>query len=528
MFTFLRGVYQFIVQHTYGFLWSIIGFLGIVTVYIRIKVIYLVNPDIGGIESNVIYSVLRLMAGYPLYENPEQAPYAVTQYSPIYYYLSEGFSQLAGLTPDDVYGVYIVGRCISLVANGFYAWGIGKLTRTLQLPMSVAVLVGVLAFSLLPPQSYARPDSLYNALAVWTVWAVLHWQVPNANQSIRYGAALTAFLASLALFSKQSALCLPIIVGGYVILFSGKSQRILPFVGWFVLFTGVLYVSLFRQEATLVYANVVRGVSNGIDLVSFRYNMVDHYLRPFAWLVVPGLAISIRYIIYEQGARQFIGLANLGFFLFAMVTGLKWGSALNYFTEFTGLSCLLVVDLLWQLRNTHSDWADVGRLGLVLGIAWVVPVNAMNFNWGRSFGKPVDMTQYQQEKAVADYIKSELKKCPDCLVYSTLYNSSYLNAFLFRNCIVPQQDLIIGSAYPLRSFDYTDLDRAAQDGRIRFLVSKEGETEAPLSPPMYLANYQPIKSLEGYTVYRFKSSGAQLPDERGRRDPSRVISPSPE
>ncbi|WP_420146928.1 ArnT family glycosyltransferase [Spirosoma sp.] len=502
----LHNLYQKIIQHTYLLIWILVGVLGLATLYVRIKVIFLVNPDVGGIENNVIYSVLRVLAGYPLYQNPEQAPYAITQYSPIYYYLVAGVSKLTGLTSDAVYEVYIVGRCVSLLANFFYAWGILLLARRIQLPTPVSVLISILAFTLLPPQSYGRPDSLYSAFVIWTIWAVLRWNVSGVSKRVNYGSVLTALLASIALFSKQSALCLPIIVGGYLLFFSGKPLHFFLFLSWFTLFLGMLYVSLFHQEATIIYTNVIRGVNNGIDLGNFRYNLVDHYLRPFSWLVVPALAISIRYIVYERPERQFIGLATLGIFLFALATGLKWGSALNYFTEFTGLSCLLVADALWQLRHAQSDWANVGRLGILLGLVWVIPINAMNFNWGRTFGKPVDMTLYRHEQTVAQYVRNELKHHPEYLVYSTLYNSSYLNAFLVRNCIVPQQDLIIGSAYPLRSFDYTDLNKAAQDGRIQFVVSRDSEKEAPLSPPIFLHNYEPIKSLEGYTVYKFKSA----------------------
>ena len=503
MLRILRNFYLQLVQHTYICIWLVIGLLGLITVYIRLKVIFLVNPDVGGIENNVIYSTLRILAGYPLYQNPEQAPYAITQYSPIYYYLTAGLSRLIGFTADDVYEVYAVSRSISLLANGFYAWGIIRLARCVQLPASVSVLAGILAFTLLPPQSYGRPDSVYNALAIWTVWAVARWRISNSASLVNYDSVLAALLTALALFSKQSAICLPIMVSVYLILCSNRPWQIVSFLGWFILFLGILYICLFRQDLSLIYANIVRGVSNGIDLANFRYNLVDHYLRPFAWLVIPSLAISARYIAFEQGPRQFLGLATLVFFLFALATGLKLGSALNYFTEFTGLSCLLIADMLWQLRTTHSDWAKAGRLGLVLAVVWVVPINAMNFNWQRTFGIPVDMTQYQREKTVAQYIKSELRNCDSCLVYSTLYNTSYLNSFLFQRCIVPQQEIIIESTYPRKLFDYTDLDRAAQDGRIQFVVSHDTETETPLAPPIYLANYKPIKSLEGYTVYKF-------------------------
>ncbi|GAB4042435.1 glycosyltransferase family 39 protein [Spirosoma jeollabukense] len=510
MLKLFRRFYQQISQRTYLLLWLVVGLLGLVTIYIRVKIIFLVNPDIGGIESNVIFSVLRMMAGYPLYQNPEQAPYAITQYSPIYYYLTAGLSRLLGFTSDDVYEVYSAGRCLALLANGFYAWGLWKLARRIQLPASVAALVAILAFLLLPPQSYGRPDSLYNVFVIWTIWALVRWNASTTTKKLTSDMVLTALLAALGLFSKQSAICLAIIVSGYLLFFSGKPRKAYPFLGFFLLFVGVLYVSFFREAPDLIYANVIRGVSNGIDFVNFRYNLVDHYLRPFSWLVVPGVAISIRYLLFEKGPRQLIGLATFGLFLFALVTGLKWGSALNYFTEFTGLSCILVADALWQLRTLRSDWANVGRLGLLMIVALVVPVNAMNFNWERVLSKPIDLTPYKEEQAVAQYVATEMKKYPGCLIYSTQYNSSYLNAFLFRHCIVPQQDMIIGSAYELRTYDYTDLEQAAKDGRIKFLIARNGETEAPLSPPIHLANYHPVKSLNGYVIYKFNASNNQL------------------
>lgn len=504
MLPILRSFYQQISQRTYLLIWISIGLLGLVTLYVRINVIFLANPDVGGIESNVVYSVLRIIAGYPLYQNPEEAPYAITQYSPIYYYLTAGFSRLMGFTADDVYEVYATSRCLSLVANGFYVWGISQVARQQHLPTRVAVLVGILVFTLLPPQSYGRPDSLSNALAIWTIWAVLRWNISEAKP-LRYGAALTAFLVATALFSKQSAICLLIIVVGYLLLFGGNFRQISSFLGWLIVFLVGLYGCLFRQETTLVYANVVRGVSNGIDLANFGYNIVDHYLRPFVWLVVPALAISIRYILFEQGPRQFIGFATVGFFMFALATGLKAGAALNYFTEFTGLSCVLLADSLWQLRNTQSDWATVGRLGIVLGTVWVIPVNAINFNWERTLARSIDLTAYRQEQAVAQYVKNKLNECPGCLVYNTVSNGSYLNAFLFRNCAAPQQEIIAESAYPRRTFNYVDLDQAAQDGRIRFVTARDGDTKIPLDPPVHLANYRPIKSLAGYTIYQFES-----------------------
>ena len=499
----LQWIYRQLVHYTYFISWVTLGLLGILTLYVRYKTILLANPDVGGIESNVIYSILRVMDGYPLYENPEQPPFAVTQYSPIYYYLTVFVAKLLQLMPDDVYDIYVCNRCVSLVANGFYVWGIVKLARRLSLPMSVACLAGILAFVLLTPQSYGRPDSLYNAFVVWTIWAMCQWQEAGGEKRFGWAMILPALFTACALFSKQSGLCLLVIVGGYLLFFAQNFRQFLYFYAWFGLFFIILCVGLFGREVAWVYANEIQGVSNGIDFANFRYNLIDHYLRPFVWLVVPGLAISIRYAVFERGSRQIIGLTNTGLFVFALTTGLKWGSALNYFTEFTGVSGLLIIETLWQLRHTRSEWANMGRLGIALGIVWVIPVNAMNFNWMLSFGKPTNLTQYKREQAIAHYLKNKLNVSNTCLIYSTLYNSSYLNSFLFRNCVVPQQDLLIGSAYPRHTFNYAHLDQISRNGGIRYAITLDNETEAALSPPIYLARYRPIKSLYGYTIYQF-------------------------
>lgn len=503
MLQLLQWIYRQLVHYAYFISWATLGLLGILTLYVRYKTIFLVNPDVGGIESNVIYSILRVMGGYPLYENPEQPPFAVTQYSPIYYYLTVFVAKLLRLTPDDVYNVYICNRCVSLAANGVYVWGIIKLARRLSLPMSVACLAGILAFVLLPPQSYGRPDSLYNALVVWTIWSMCRWQEIGREKRFGWAMVLPALFTTCALFAKQSGLCLPIIIGGYLLFFAQNIRQFLYFSAWFSLFFIVFCVVFFGQDMNWVYANVVQGVNNGIDFANFRYNLIDHYLRPFVWLVVPGLAISIRYAIFERDSRQMVGLANTGLFLFALATGLKWGSALNYFTEFTGISGLLITETLWKLRHAQSEWANVGRLSIILGIVWVIPINAMNFNWMLSFGKPTDLSQYKQEQAVAQYIKTKLNLSGNCMIYSTLYNNSYLNSFLFRNCVVPQQDLLIGSAYSRRTFNYARLEQISRNGGIRYAISLDSQTEAALSPPIYFSRYRPIKSLYGYTIYQF-------------------------
>lgn len=92
-------------------------FLFLVYFIYRIILIFYQHPDAGGVEGNIIYFIQRLLDGLTIYTNPERAPYAIAQYSPLYYYLVAGASKLIGLTSDDILSIYMVSRSISLFLN---------------------------------------------------------------------------------------------------------------------------------------------------------------------------------------------------------------------------------------------------------------------------------------------------------------------------------------------------------------------------------------------------------------------------
>jgi hypothetical protein len=55
------------------------------------------DPDIFGVEQNVIFGIQRLVSGDKLYANPEQAPFSSILYSPLYYILT---AKAAPTAPD--------------------------------------------------------------------------------------------------------------------------------------------------------------------------------------------------------------------------------------------------------------------------------------------------------------------------------------------------------------------------------------------------------------------------------------------
>lgn len=67
-------------------------------------------------EANVIYTIQDAMRGGVLYPHPEHPPFAITQYSPLYYIAVAEMANLLRLVPgEQVSQVYQAGRGLSVL-----------------------------------------------------------------------------------------------------------------------------------------------------------------------------------------------------------------------------------------------------------------------------------------------------------------------------------------------------------------------------------------------------------------------------
>ena len=470
--------------------------------YVRFRAVYLAHPNLGGVEHNVIYSVLRLMNGYPLYENPAVYPYSITQYGPIYYNVVAWIAKLAHVSPGDSYSVYVVSRWVSLGANLLMVLGIIQLARQLKLPLSIAVLVGLLLFAWIPVHAYSRPDSFCNALAVWVIYSLVRWRC--FGNTPNWYPLLAACLTALALFTKQSALCLPVIITGYGLFVAQDWRNTAIYCISLAFFLILNYVVWVRVDVGIFGDNVIRGISNGIDLANFKRNIVRYYIIPYSWLIILGIAISRSQWRRGNELRRILGASAIGFFLFAVVTSLKQGSAFNYFSEFTAIALLLAVDAgwhYWKTRPTPSIWSLLTVYALV---AICIPFHAANFNWKLILGKPNDTRLYRDDLATAKYLTDSLHLTPSDQIHTTFYHGSFLSTLLFKNIILPQQDIVREASYPRQTYDYAALNASLRNGAIRYVIASNTKQDvffSALKPTMY----KPRKRIGNYTIYEAKS-----------------------
>nr|MDP9229217.1 hypothetical protein [Bacteroidota bacterium] len=72
----------------------------------RLLLIFSYNAEIGGIDNNFVYGVLQNIKGYDLYTNPEEFPYAITLYSPLYYNVCTVIGKIVHINADEPIHIY--------------------------------------------------------------------------------------------------------------------------------------------------------------------------------------------------------------------------------------------------------------------------------------------------------------------------------------------------------------------------------------------------------------------------------------
>lgn len=485
--------------------------------------IYLVTayiPELGGIESNVIYTLQRFLDGYPLYVDPATAPYAITQYTPLYYYLCGGIGEMLRIDPGNVHQVYVLSRSVSLVLNLLFAFcAFLILRKVFRVRQSLSFIALVYAFVFLDEESYSRPDSLYNLMALATIGLFLRFLLRAESPRSR-GYLLAASVVSVAtVYAKQSAIYLPVLILFYLLFYLRDIRwtlfSLLLMVGSFVAL--LLLSGKGNTEAFL--QNTVQGVNNGTSLAWFAERIMIEHFQKERFINILGLFGGFYFLARGKShPLRFLGLALLGSFFFALITSIKIGAAPNYFTEFIVLTVIAVVVLV----DTYDPWFGAQpnrktKLGgyqplfyLILVVFTLLPRFAGKFQ--KKFVKINDVGRsgYLDDRAVAHYLYEKEHLQPDDQVFITTHVHDYLNKFLYKNAIFPQKEIVV--ANPPGTYDYSAFRRGVQDGTVGYVIASlpEGHVDTVASDMRIrfdfigtdFSPYVPIKQMGDYLIFR--------------------------
>ena len=463
---------------------------------LRVALAFTYWPDLGGVEPDELYTIQRVLAGYPVYENPVLPPFSITQKTPLYHYLCLLVGRLAGVNPGHPYEVMLLNRFVSLglsLCTLLLAYRIQ--VRVLDTPARIALAASALAFICFEPHMFCRPDSLYSFLflaAIGSFLAHLRWE----GRGVGLYFYLAAGLSVLVVFAKQSGIVLPPLLLGYL-AFAEKSRRkaaegAVIMLGAFVF----LFLLLKGQSAAIFIANTYKGLQNGIDLDWFHQFIFSQSYHRFGIAMAVGLFMAAVWLWIKPagGLRRFLGWALLGTFFFANITGLKSGSTPSYFTEFVNLT-LIAAPLFYRERGGAS--LHLKAFSFLLALLLLI-ANLSDKNLFAPFTQQ-DKGQFAAAAEARRYVKDELGLPEGAYI---LTDEPLIRLYFYENVLFPQYDIVYCYAYPLKVYDYSSFYGLVQEGKAPYLITSHTPAELEFFG-LDTGNYHYFGAKAGYRIYKY-------------------------
>src|SRR5688572_30832317 len=114
-------IYNKLADHYTGKIYGITFFAAVLIllclIAFRLMLLFTYNGEIGGIDNNFVYGVIRSLAGYNIYPNPETFPYPVNPYSPLYYNLCSLIGNIFNINIEEPIHVYRLCRSVSFTCD---------------------------------------------------------------------------------------------------------------------------------------------------------------------------------------------------------------------------------------------------------------------------------------------------------------------------------------------------------------------------------------------------------------------------
>jgi hypothetical protein len=476
--------------------------------FVRMKLMTHHTLNMGGVDQNVIHGTLRILLGEPLYGDPEKPPFPAVQYSPAFFYVHALVCLVAGIGPEDVQGLYVSGRAISLVFNLVTCWLIVLVCRRLGLGRTLSFAAAAFFFVSLTDMYFLRPDSLY-ALFFWCHVLVVVKAVKDDDMVDWSGPVIlwSSLFAVLAIFSKQTGLIVPAMTG-FFMLVQGRWKALFRFslacAVWTLVFLGATFLV---NDPWAVYQNNVLANVNGTDLPHLLGHLTNRYGAAVTLWLIFGITISVHTLKRrDSNVHVYLALAMLVTTAWALLTALKRGSNTNYYTESQMLAVLL--GLVLAVRVPAHVWRPyIMALMLLLMPLTSLLRSAMFLNATMiSKYRADDPARYHSEKELSQKIR-EHGLAPDEYVF--VLHRGYAEMFLAPRTLWNAKCIVLVSDEVLE-FDLEEFYAMAADGRMKYVIADRDDTTLAFHGRP-LNGFLPLFHHDRHTVYIHEKADEERP-----------------
>ena len=485
------------------------------TLVSRVYRIYIPIADIGGIETNVIYAIQRLMAGLDLYNDPASPPYSITQYSPLYFMVTSSIGNLLNIDPDELFSVYKLSRYCSIIFNFLFVgiiYLIGK--KQLGLNRVFSAFAALSTFVLLETPAFSRPDSLFNFLLLLSIYGVFWYGKEQTSKIYKSYIALgLGVITALAILAKQSGIILlPLIPFIMFVLCRDWKSPILFLLSWGIsMSVGIVGIASIGGYDNFVQ-NAIQGVNNGVDFGWFWQRIVLPYFFGIKGALMTSLCLFVAANLWRKKDRtsSILSYSILIIFVFTLGTCIKKGSSVHYFTELWALT-LLGLCTISNLRLSKSllFLCFLFLFGSELAYSGITGILQSNPNM------KIDYTLYDSEKEVIDFvlerISGENKDEVNIFIsdqQSTFSKHSFMQNFAFRYSLFPNRDIVDCCSAPLKIYDYSSFEKLIESRSINYIIAPVEQGSDLQYLDQHFGQLEKIKVINGYAIFIYPKPDA--------------------
>ena len=455
--------------------------------------------DIRGVESNVVYTLQQILVNNNnLYQDPAIIPYAVTQYSPLYYILNDTVLSVIGIDSFNVLGIRIISRTVSFIILICTCYVFYKIiTSYLKLKKSLAIMLTLLIVVFtFPWYSLSRPDVLILFFIILSIFILLKYL---DKRRLRYILGLGSLLF-LSVMSKQNGMFV-ILVFGLFFLLNREWKSILfmffGFLGSGILF--YLFLVIAGYDISFIKANIVDGLNNSVD---FQYAINKPYKKFIIYftLFTIGAIVIIKnhfkpWLKPQLTFRFLIVLSILIMFLFSTITAVKVGSGVNYFNEFL---VLMLLAIAYSIRNI-SDRFIKQKINIFLCVIGIQVSVIHCFTYSTKILRGINETYLSSNTMREDIVAFLDENLHDKNFFS---DDRLIGLLRHDKCILPQIEIYETTLdSPIKY--YSNLQKDFKDGTIKYLI-----LHTKLRPILNIdvsKNFEFDRQIGNLNIYKFKT-----------------------
>jgi hypothetical protein len=232
-----------------------------------------------------------------------------------------------------------------------------------------------------------------------------------------------------------------------------------------------LLLASLNYDVGKILSNIIDGIRNGVNLsLATEKAYIPFWSQMGVLVALFANATLTSFKKPSHPGYKFLIVSAIIHFVSATFMALKDGSAIHYYNDFIALASIVVAIDLKRVLFTRTVEGGIS-LPVVSGIYLIVFLTGWSANQFYSYFVMKRGDSFEARTPVAEFLRRNLNHTPMTFFIST---DPVLTLLVPSNSLLPQMELAT-SAYNQGQIKYTELARLLEQGKVPYLVVRQGE-----------------------------------------------------